>query len=74
MAINGLCNKRCGPGGGTRRLHQFTVPATPDGIRGRNRIDARVKTCFLPGMVPPLSGYFTDANDNFAHEDYAVAA
>src|SRR6266481_4406037 len=23
MAINGLRNKRCGPGGGTRRLHQF---------------------------------------------------
>ena len=23
MAINGLWNKRCGPGGGTRRLHQF---------------------------------------------------
>src|SRR5207302_7167983 len=22
MAINGLRNKRCGPGGGTRRLHQ----------------------------------------------------
>lgn len=22
MAINGLWNRRCGPGGGTRRLHQ----------------------------------------------------
>ena len=27
MAINGLRNKRCGPGGGTRRLHQFPPPA-----------------------------------------------
>src|SRR5437762_7316417 len=27
MAINGVRNKRCGPGGGTRRLHQFP-PAT----------------------------------------------
>ena len=24
MALNGLRNKRCGPGGGTRRLHHYT--------------------------------------------------
>jgi len=29
------CNKRIGPGGGTRRLHQF--------LGGRNRIDGRLK-------------------------------
>jgi hypothetical protein len=36
MAINRLCNRRCGPGGGTRRLHHFF-------IWGRNRIDVRSK-------------------------------
>ena len=42
MAINGLRNKRCGPGGGTRRLHQprRSRAAVP---RGRNRLDARGK-------------------------------
>src|SRR5438105_3180842 len=46
MAINGLRNKRCGPGGGTRRLHQFP-PASraieAGGLWGRNRFDARGK-------------------------------
>ena len=37
---------------------------------GRNRIDARVKTSFSFGMVPPLSGRYTIANDN----DLALAA
>ena len=46
MAINGLRNKRCGPGGGTRRLHQLPPALEEDragGLRGRNRLDARGK-------------------------------
>ena len=46
MAIHGLRNKRCGPGGGTRRLHQFRrLPNTvgAGALRGRNRLDARGK-------------------------------
>ena len=31
-----------------------------------------VKTHFLLGIAPPLSGYITNANDN--HEAFAVAA
>ncbi len=53
--INALCNKLFGPGGGTRRLHQ---------IWGRNRFDGNSKTKTLSGIVPPLSGYFINANDN----------
>ena len=67
MAINGMCNRRYGPGGSTRRLHQFPPrPADPAGAvpRGRNRIDVRSKACFSLGMVPPLSGRFKSANQN----------
>jgi hypothetical protein len=32
-----------------------------------------VKTYLLPGIVPPLSGYFTSANDN-GRETMALAA
>ena len=35
IAINGLWNKRSGPGGGTRRLHHI--------LWGRHRIDTRGK-------------------------------
>ena len=35
IAINGLWNRRSGPGGGTRRLHHI--------LRGRHRIDTRGK-------------------------------
>ncbi len=55
MIINALCNKLFGPGGGTRRLHH---------IWGRNRFDGNSKTKTLSGIVPPLSGYFINANDN----------
>jgi len=38
-----------------------------DGLRrGRNRIDEGVKDVLLLGMVPPLSGRFIVANDNYA--------
>ena len=40
--------------------------------RGRNRIDEGVKVALLPGIVPPLQGYFIVANDNYA--PVAVAA
>ena len=43
MAINGAWNKRCGPGGGTRRLHQLSRREFRRVSRGRNRIDARSK-------------------------------
>src|SRR5262249_39713120 len=43
MAINGAWNKRCGPGGGTRRLHQFPTPPLRGVLWGRTRIDARGK-------------------------------
>ena len=39
MAINRLWNSRCGPGGGTRRLHQHLI----ENLWGRNRIDVRNK-------------------------------
>jgi hypothetical protein len=39
MAINGLWNKRCGPGGGTRRLHQSRIePAAYGGETGSTRV------------------------------------
>ena len=64
MAINGRRNKPFGPGGSTRRLHQS--PASTGLRRGRNRIDEGVKGVLLLGMVPPLSGHFIVANDNYA--------
>ncbi len=39
------------------------------GDTGSTRV---VKTCLLLGMIPPLSGHITSANDN--HEALAVAA
>ena len=59
----GLWNKPSGPGGSTRRLHQI-----PDFGSGRVGVDCQVfggetgstqvvKTCPVPGMVPPLSGH-----------------
>lgn len=33
-----------------------------------------VKTEFLPGMIPPISGHFTNANDNVDMSAVAVAA
>ncbi len=39
------------------------------GETGSTRV---VKTYLLPGMIPPSSGHFTSANDNF--EALAIAA
>src|SRR5215467_12981341 len=57
-------NKRPGPGGGTRRLHQMPVRALILGwglgghLWGRNRIDGRVKVVLSPGMVSAVIGLF----------------
>ncbi len=66
MAINTLCNKHCGPGGSTRRLHHKAFY-----YGGEIGLTDVVKTKRLPGIVPPLSGYFKNANDNHS---LAVAA
>ncbi len=81
MAINGIRNKRIGPGGSTRRLHQIRFPAfllPPHGAGrtagpawGRNRLDERLKASFSLGMVPPISDHYIVANDN---DVQAVAA
>ena len=71
MTINTVRNNRYGPGGSARRLHHFS--SMEDQLWGRNRIDEGVKTVFLPGMVPPLSGRLIVANDNYA-EEVALAA
>jgi len=60
MALNLLWNNRCGPGGSTRRLHQFTaryrqIRAIYGGETGSTRV---VKTVAVLGMVPPISGHF----------------
>ena len=69
MAINGAWNNRCGPGGSARRLHHSSQGiGTHGGETGSTRV---VKTHLLPGMIPPLSGQITSANDN---EALAVAA
>ena len=41
---------------------------------GNETVSTRaVKTCLLPGIVPPSSGYITSANDN-VRENVALAA
>ena len=40
------------------------VPGGSTKIWGRNRFDGNSKTKTLSGIVPPLSGYFINANDN----------
>jgi len=54
MAINTARNKRCGPGGGTRRLHQS--PALSAAVGGETGSTRVVKGTLLLGIVPPLSG------------------
>ncbi len=57
MAINDICNKRCGPGGGTRRLHHEKV-LNYGGETGSTRA---LKIYFSLGIVPPLSGCLISA-------------
>src|SRR6476660_103521 len=53
-----------------RTRGQYPAPPPKPGEhrfrRGRNRIDEGVKGVLLLGMVPPLSGHFIVANDNYA--------
>ena len=64
MEINCRRNKPFGPGAAPGAS---TKPAADARVSaGRNRIDEGVKGVFLPGMVPPLSGYAIVANDNYA--------
>ena len=63
-------NKRIGPGGGTRRLHQISFIW---GSWGRNRIDGRLKGLALSRLSATVTGEnCTIANDNRA--PMAVAA
>ena len=65
------CNKRIGPGGGTRRLHQITLRWGE--AWGRNRIDERLKGLALSRLAATVTGEnSTIANDNRA--PVAVAA
>ncbi len=74
IAINDYRNKPFGPGGGTRRLHQFLLLTVKKrrNLWGRHRIDEGVKGLFSLGIVPPLSGYFLVANDNYAEARLAA--
>ena len=64
------CNKRIGPGGGTRRLHQNPVFAGP---WGRNRIDGRLKMlAFIRHDATVIGSFKLVANDNNA--PVAIAA
>ena len=66
MVINALQNKRDGPGGSARRLHQpisFSDGYPENGLNhliygGETGSTCVVKSKFLLGIVPPLSGYF----------------
>lgn len=59
MAINQLWNKRCGPGGGIRRLHQI--------IWGRNSFDVRSKdSCFARHCTVVIGLNFISGNVNSA--------
>ena len=57
------CNKRIGPGGGTRRLHQKI-------LGGRNRIDGRLKMFAFTRRDATVIG----TNCIIANDDYAPVA
>ena len=58
MTINGACNRRTGPGGGTRRLHHKNKG-------GRNRIDVRgIFKNFARNGTNVIGPNFINANDN----------
>jgi len=62
MAINDCVIS--GPDPGAVPGASTTSPSADGFLWGRNRIDGRVKTVLLPGMVPPSSDYCLGANDN----------
>ena len=57
-------NKRIGPGGGTRRLHQKKI------LGGRNRIDGRLKMFAFTRRDATVIG----TNCIIANDDYAPVA
>ena len=63
MMLNAFQNKRRGPGGSARRIHQYSW--FRECRRVRNRFDTRGKgkVCIRDGTV--VSGRFIFANDNF---------
>src|SRR5580704_4897711 len=71
-AINGAWNRRYGPGGSTRRLHQFSRPQAAGRYGGELGSTCVVKVLLSPGMIPPLSGQNLSANDNIAPEALAA--
>lgn len=70
MAINGLWNKRSGPGGGTRHLHQKSFRFQSVEIFDGDEIGSThvIKICLSLGEVPLLSVQkrVIAENDNFA--------
>ena len=86
MAINGLRNRCCGPGGGTRRLHHIQIwladlPGQRGGFEfsksvsdgGETGSTCTVKVYFSLGMISAVTGSITtNANDN--RQAFAVAA
>ncbi len=73
MTINTVRNKRCGPGGSARRLHQISNPGFLGFVFGGETGSTYVvKVQLSSGMVPTVIGPNTiNANDN---EAFAVAA
>src|SRR5918996_454012 len=62
MAINATRNRRSGPGGSSRRLHQIPLMGP---IWGRIRLDARNKGVgFRPAWYRRYRAKLTSANDN----------
>ncbi len=57
------------PGASTKSFLARTLMVLCGGDTGSTRV---VKTYLLPGMIPPLPGQLTSANDNF--EALAIAA
>ncbi len=81
MVINAIRNKRCGPGGGTRRLHQASLilrsvlkRRKSESRWGRYRIDVRNKGMVFTRYDTAVKGRFISANDNIAPAELKLAA
>jgi len=65
MTINTTQNRRCGPGGGTRQLHQFLVcPVRWQTYGAELGSTCVVKALLSFGMVPSYRAVNLGANDN----------
>ena len=68
------CNKRFGPGGGTRRLHQKQAQALTGLFLTGPKQDRRTcKDDAFAGLGPLRSPYHIVANDNFAEGELLAA-